>query len=162
MISALQLSSNMFTISEGDNDYKPLRKDRVKAFANQIKTDPEMRYLLEITTELEGGAGGKIVWNPYGTELPTTEGIRANGHMDLAHELSHAFDSDRGLLDDRKEQGVSRTEWQAVQRENLIRAQLGHPLRTHYNIAVDPRGKCVGGIAPRMLTNDNKPLPLPW
>lgn len=162
MISALQLSSNMFTLYEGDNDYKPLRNDWLKAFANQINTDPELKYLLEITTGLEGGAGGKVVWDPYGTELPTTEGIRANGHMDLAHELSHAFDSNRGLLDNRKKQGVSRTEWQAVQRENLIRAQLGHPLRTHYNIATDSRGKCVGGVAPRMLTDDNKPLPLPW
>ncbi len=72
MISALQSSSNMFTISEGDNDFKPFKIDWVKAFANQIKTDPEKGYLLEITTGLEGGAGGKVVWNPCGTELPTT------------------------------------------------------------------------------------------
>ena len=162
MVSSLQSSSNMFTISEGDNDYKPLVSDWIKAYANQIKTDPENSYLLEKESLLEGGAGGNVIWNHYGTELPTTEGISVNGHMDLAHELSHAFDSDRGLLDDRKEQGVSRTEWQAVQKENMIRSQLGHPLRTHYKIATDPQGKRVSGIGPRMLTDDNKPLSLPW
>lgn len=162
MVSTLQSSSNMFTIMYGDDDYTPLKVDRNKAYASQIKSDPQYSALLEASDNLEGGAGGIITWSYYGAKIPTTEGILINSRMDLAHELSHALDSDRGLLDNREEQGVPRLEWRAVRNENLIRGQLGLPLRTHYQIKTNSKGECIGGAGPKMLTDDNQPLPLSW
>ena len=37
-----------------------------------------------------------------------------------------------GLIDDKPEQGLARREWQAVYRENVLREELGFPLRTYY------------------------------
>lgn len=162
MVSTLQSSSNMFTIMYGEDDFTPIKADRNKAYASQIKSDPQYSSLLEASDNLEGGAGGIITWSYYGAKIPTTEGIMINSHMDLAHELSHALDSDRGLMDNRIEQGVSRLEWRAVRNENLIRGQLGLPLRTHYQIKTNSKGECIGGAGPKMLTDDNQPLPLSW
>ena len=161
MISMLQSSSNMFEICYGEDDFTPTNK--YKAYANQYKANPEIfNQLIEHGISFEGGSGGTVTWNYYGTSLPTTVGSSINGHMDLAHELSHAFDSNKGLLDNRIEQGVTRTEWQAVHKENIIRGQLGLPLRTHYEIIQNTKGECIGGTGPRMLTDENKPLPLSW
>ena len=161
MISMLQSSSNMFEICYGEGDFTPT--DKYKAYANQYKANPEIyNQLIEHGISFEGGSGGTVTWNYNGTSLPRTVGSRINGHMDLAHELSHAFDSNRGLLNNRIEQGVARTEWQAVHKENIIRGQLGLPLRTHYETIKNTKGECIGGTGPRMLTDDNKPLPLSW
>ena len=43
------------------------------------------------------GAGGVVAWNPKLEGIPS--------HVSLAHEMYHAFDSIRGLLD---EQGMPR------------------------------------------------------
>ena len=82
--------------------------------------------------------GGTIFWNPNGAELPTTDGLRTNPITDLGHEFSHAYDELVGYEYKVGEcDGVSTTEWQAVYRENLIRDELGAPLRTHYRIKTE-------------------------
>jgi hypothetical protein len=76
------------------------------------------------------GTGGTINWNPK------TEGLLP--HIALAHEMYHAFDSIRGLLDTRFVQGekyefTQVSEYRAVYFENLARKASGVGYRTHYD-----------------------------
>ncbi len=132
MLNELQSSTNMFNIKQ-NNQSKFEYEDRIKAYANQILSDPELatKYMA-MDIDLSGGSGGNVLWNPYGTPLHTTQGLLSNNCADLAHELFHALDSNRGLIDDKPEQGLARREWQAVYRENVLREELGFPLRTYY------------------------------
>lgn len=82
--------------------------------------------------DLSGGSGGTISWNSHGAVLATSIGGSVSKETDLAHEMFHALDANKGLLDDRSENGIKRSEWQAVYRENILREQLNRPLRTHY------------------------------
>ena len=86
----------------------------------------------ELSWHLSGGSGGNVYWNPDGEPLHTTKGVIKNSSTDLAHELFHALDSNRGLLDNKEENMLSRTEWQACYRENILRSQLNYPIRTDY------------------------------
>jgi RHS repeat-associated protein len=143
-ISELQSSSNNFIIVKSKRssfDEEDIEKARAKAKGNG----------------LVGGSGGYISWNPSGEEVPTTSGLRVDPEVDLAHEMFHALDANRGLLDNSREQDLKRSEWQAVYRENILREQLGKPLRTYY--IVNWRGK---GKGPYMLTPDNKPKKPYW
>jgi hypothetical protein len=75
------------------------------------------------------GAGGNIGWNPKTKDLPP--------HVALAHEMFHALDSVRGILDMRFVQGAQYehtllSEHRAVYLENLARQAIGFELRTHY------------------------------
>jgi len=82
--------------------------------------------------------------------LPTLNGSGVNGTNDLAHEMLHGLDANRGLMDTRLNQGIECNEWQTVYRENMLRSQLGIPLRTHYIKTVDSSGAFIGGSGPRM------------
>ncbi len=75
-----------------------------------------------------------------------------------SHELFHALDANRGLLDERLEQGIKRSEWQAVYRENIHRQQMGLPLRTYYRSQEDQSGKSIQGLPPYMLTPGSTPI----
>ena len=57
--------------------------------------------------------------------------------------------------------GLESNEWQAVYRENLMRQDLGLPLRTHYGSSMTSDGVKMGGVGPRVLTPANKPY-MPW
>jgi hypothetical protein len=75
------------------------------------------------------GVGGLINWNPKIKNLPP--------HISLGHEMFHALDSIRGILDMRFVQGekyefIMMSEHRAVYFENLLRAQEGVALRSHY------------------------------
>jgi hypothetical protein len=48
-------------------------------------------------------------------------------------------------------EGLLKSEWRAVYRENIIRGQAGIPLRTHYGI---DKGS---GSGPRLLDSNNSP-----
>ena len=76
--------------------------------------------------------------------------------------MFHGLDANRGLLDDRVEQGIQRSEWQATYRENVLRFQLGQSLRTHYRKRVDTDGNFQGGYAPYILTPLKTPLLPNW
>lgn len=164
MIAELQGSKNVFNISEGKSQYN--EKDVFKSHANQFQTDPAnssaLQAIIGAGRSLTGGSGGTISWNTSGAELPTTNGGQINPITDLAHEMFHALDSNRGLLDDRRDNGVKRDEWQAVYRENILRGQLNEPLRTHYIKSVDSSGNFIGGTGVRMITPTNQPLLPTW
>jgi hypothetical protein len=160
MLSELQGSKNNFTIEKGASHFS--ENNPIKAYANQLQTDPAQTIALQALKnagkDLTGGSGGTIFWDPSGTELPTTNGGQTNPITDLAHEMFHGLDSNRGLLNDNLINGIKTDEWQAVYRENILRGQLGDPLRTNYIKAVDPLGNYVGGAGPSMLTPSNQPI----
>jgi len=164
LINELQSSSNVFLITKGSSGFKGA--DHKKAYANQFKTDPSGKKiydaLLKAGYDFSGGSGGTVSWDPSGSALPTTKGILKNATTDLGHELFHALDANRGLLDSRLYKGVKRSEWQAVYRENILRGELKMPLRTHYIKSVDPSGNILGGAGPRMLTPSNSPIKPSW
>ena len=162
MIIELQSSTNMFTIEEDPKSgFKENQHN--KAYAKKIQSNSELyKSFLRNGEDLRGGSPGTVNWNPEGRLLPTTKGDLRNGTMDLAHELSHALDSNRGLLDLEKEQGIPRSEWQAVCRENTIRKQLNYPLRTHYKTSEDPSGTYRGGSGVKVLTEKNQPIVPYW
>lgn len=164
MVGELQSSANNFTLVKGDSKFTA--SNATKAYANQIQTDPAQagtfQALKNAGINLAGGSGGTISWNPSGATLPTLNGSGVNGTTDLAHEMFHGLDANRGLLDNRVDQGIERSEWQAVYRENVLRSQLGSPLRTHYIKTVDANGAFLGGSGTRMLTPANQPILPNW
>ncbi len=164
LIDKLGGSDNIFTIEEAaTSEFKPL--DRRKASLAQLKTDPDAQNeylgLLNIGFDFNGGSGGTILWNSAGSILPTEEGGRICATIDLAHEMFHALDANQGLLDHRDEKGIPRKEWQAVYHENILRGQMGLPLRTHYRKKMTPNGKFVGGSG-EMMISEGKPIKPSW
>lgn len=163
MISELQSSKNVFTIEKGDSKFD--QSDTNKAYSNQMATDPayagSFETLTKLGTDFTGGSGGAVKWDFSGGLLSTVNGMRTNSTTDLAHEMFHALDSNRGLLDDRRESGVKRSEWQAVFRENNLRGQLGQPLRNFYQNTVDENG-VKSGAGPSMLNSSNNNVKPSW
>lgn len=95
------------------------------------------------------GAGGRIGWSTRPSNIPL--------HISLAHEMYHAYDSIRGLIDMRfvvgaKYEHAFISEYRAVYFENLARKAAKIKLRTHY-------GKDQTG--PGMLDEDGKPRMMP-
>ena len=166
MVTELQSSINNFTIEKGPSEFR--RDDTYKAYANQFQTDPSYtatyNILLASGVNFAGGSGGRISWNPLGSSLPIVGGTGINAATDLAHEMFHGLDANRGLLDDRQhlDPRINRSDWQAVYRENTLRAQLGVPLRTHYISVQSPSGVVTGGDGPSMITPANAPILPPW
>ena len=134
MIQELSSSNNTFTIVRGDED-KFQASNIINAYGMEriVRFDP---YVESKSIEsVLGGSGGIIVWNPNGVLLPTTQGLTKTPFADLAHEMFHALDANRGSLTDEKTFSIKNNEWQAVYRENTLRSQAGLPLRTHYQVA---------------------------
>ena len=105
------------------------------------------------------GSGGTIFWNCNGTYLFTQNGYQQNSITDLAHEMFHAVDSNHGVLDNTKYNGIKKSEWQAVYNENVLRNEMGIPLRTYYQ-----KEKTVDGFmpyGPRMVKH-NRPIRPAW
>ena len=164
LIDNLGSSDNIFTIEEAaTSEFKPI--DRRRASLAQLKTDPygqkEYQRLLDIGFDFNGGSGGTILWNSAGSILPTEEGGKVCATTDLAHEMFHALDANQGLLDHRDEKGIPRKEWQAVYRENILRGQMGLPLRTHYRKQMTSNGEFVGGSGEMMISR-GKPIKPLW
>ncbi len=167
MLKELQNSTNNFKIIRNIKS-KFIASNSTKAYANQAKTDPNhatsYSSLINMGVSMKGGSGGTIYWQPSGTILPTTHGTQVNSIVDLAHEMFHGLDANRGLLDSRKylNADITRSEWQACYRENVLRAQMGVPLRTHYITDTNSLGVVIGGRGPRIITSTNKPILPSW
>lgn len=87
------------------------------------------------------GAGGFVRFDPFMKNLSNIESDNIKRSSPVlaafAHELFHAFDSVRGLMDRRGVIGVGMefsevTEWRAVYFENIIRKNLGRKYRKFY------------------------------
>ena len=167
LINNLVSSKHVFNIHKSnESKFKPDGSKARAAYLIQYMTDPdqEMAYngLLNKGYELEGGAGGDILWNPLGTILPTTGGELINPITDLAHEMFHAEDADNGLLDERTWNDLERSEWQACYNENLLRLEMNQPLRTHHKkIKVVSGSNSFYVWGKPYLLKDGKPIK-PW
>ena len=167
-VGELQGSKNNFTIVKGNTnktDYNP--SQRLAAYANQIKTDPAQAGVLAgaSASQLTGGSGSTITWNPNGDNVWVTGGVQDNNPTtNLFHELGHAVDDNRGLRDDRAPDAsypaLTRSEWQATYRENVIRQQLGLSLRTNYLSGDTGTGQIPYG--PSMLDTSGNPILPSW
>ena len=103
--------------------------------------------------------GGTVYWNEAGTTTfeKSAEKSCAESNirpdMDLFHELCHAWDDYSGFLAYRsmKYRDLQINEWSAIRIENMIRTELGIPLKSHYgtNLAGDKPGIplfSIGGV----------------
>jgi len=142
LVSELQSSKNIFAIQNGTNGFVPNSPTNAGANLAEVQA---------ATGNTTGslGSGGTIYWNNS-----TSGGLDLNGsttrpaYIGLGHEMGHASDSNQGLLHFSNDytnittgvtyyssyNGLLKSEWRAVYRENLIRGQAGIPLRTNYGI----------------------------
>lgn len=114
------------------------------------------------------GVGGEILWNPnLKIETIEEDGKRRSLDPDiaLAHEMYHAFDSIRGLLDMGIVQGDAYefetvAEYRAVYFENLVRKELGIKKRKHYGEPSLREGEDPM-TAPDLLDQHGEPIYIP-
>lgn len=165
LVSELQNSTNMFTIMSGSsNRFAANSMSRAGANLSEVQA---------ITGNTAGstGSGGTIYWNASSTRggLDLTGSTSRPAYIGLGHEMGHASDANLGLLHYSRDftnaagstyfstyNGLLKSEWRAVYRENLIRGQAGISLRTHYGI--DMTTGTPIGTGPSLVT----PIRLPF
>ncbi|MBB6236396.1 RHS repeat-associated protein, partial [Pedobacter sp. AK013] len=164
LLNELQTSSNNYTIQNSTtNDFVVNPAQRVAGYANQLKTDPQYANQLATTaaSEMLGGAGGTINWNPNGASVWVLGKEQNNNPTsNLGHELFHGLDANRGLLDNRTSQGLKYDEWQATYRENLLRFQMGLPVREYYKSKID--NDVSSPVDPKVLDKNNQGIKPTW
>ncbi len=164
LLRMLEESYFPLTIVRGNNSFNPqieggkfwsgIKMAQAIAFLSTLRMSPGGNPLSDI------GVGGEILWNPD-LEIDSIEsdGVRRKLDSDvaLAHEMYHAFDSIRGMLDMGMIQGEGYefetvVEYRAVYFENLVRRELGLKFRKHYS---DPS---ISENAPDLLGPDGEPI----
>ena len=160
LLRMLEESHYPLTIEFGGNRFVPYADEqpyRGIYIAGAISFFDTLRFTSEDSVTFNQiGTGGAIAWHPT-MKLDTVEADGEVRVLDpdiaLAHEMYHAFDSIRGLLDQRGVQGenyefTSVTEYRASYFENLVRAELGVRYRKYY-------GEKTG---PGILDQDGEPI----
>lgn len=153
LLRALEKSHFPLTIIFGGNAFSPhaLGRAHIGIYqANALSVFSHGRMTSEDIPFQDIGAGGNIGWNPKTKDLPP--------HIALAHEMFHALDSVRGILDMRFVDGANYesafvSEYRAVYLENMARKAAGVELRTHY-------GQEQTG--PGVLDENGEPRKMPW
>ena len=122
------------TIKLGGNSFNP-KEENGRSYlgvymANAMAILDHGRMTSESVPFYDIGVGGMINWNPQTPGLP--------GEVTLAHEMTHALDSVRGILDMRFVIGENFemafvSEYRAVYIENITRKASGIAYRTHYD-----------------------------
>lgn len=133
LLRNLEKSFFPLVIAKGGNMFNP-RDDQGRSFrgiyrATSLSIFVQGRMTNENVEFNNIGAGGTILWSPKDTETPS--------FVALIHEMYHAFDSIRGILDMRFVQGDNYesafvSEYRAVYFENIARKFYGLKLRSHY------------------------------
>ena len=167
LLRSLEESHFPLVIAQGNNSFNPqieggkfwsgIKQAQAIAFFSTLRMSPGGHPLADI------GVGGQILWAPkLVIESIESDGVRRKLDPDvaLAHEMYHAFDSIRGMLDMGiiKGEGYefeSVLEYRAVYFENLIRKELGIRYRKHYG---DP---AVTENAPDLLDDSGEPIFIP-
>ena len=153
LLRALEKSHFPLTIIYGGNAFSPhaLGRPHIGIFqANALSAFSHGRMTSEEVPFQDIGTGGNIGWNPNTRDLPP--------HIALAHEMLHALDSSRGILDmrfvigDEYEQAFI-SEYRAVYIENIARKAAGVSYRTHYG---------QDQVGPGMLDENGGPRLMPW
>lgn len=133
LLRHLERSHFPLTITFGGNMFNP-KEEKGPPYkgiymANALAILDHGRMSSENILFYDIGVGGDISWNPKTEGLPP--------YVALAHEMYHAFDSIRGLIDMRFVVGEHYehafvSEYRAVWFENIFRKAEGLPYRTHY------------------------------
>ena len=173
IVHELQSSKNEFTIvSASGFHFDP---QSLIASAANIKDFQDLGY-----NPKTKGCGGTISYGLYSLR----HGIDVDGNTScdkfiaLGHEMAHACDANRGLLHRGsyngngvvnypylengshryyvEHNGLLKSEWRAVYRENLIRKEHDIPLREYYFL--DDSGYKSVGAGPRLLTPNGEPI----
>ncbi len=166
MLRLLEESHFPLTIAFGNNSFNPQIPGG--RFWSGIRMAQAIPYFTTMRMSSVGhplsdiGVGGQILWNPkLVVETIEADGVRRKLDTDvaLAHEMYHAFDSIRGMLDMGFIQGEdfafeSVLEYRAVYFENLIRKELGIQLRKYYG---DP----INTEAPDLLDDQGGAIYIP-
>src|SRR5690606_38111620 len=145
LIRHLEESYFPLTIEFGGNRFMPYAHGRPYQgifIAGAISFVDTLRFTSEEASIFDAiGTGGSIAWPPT-MKLETMESDGKVRTLDpdvaLAHEMYHAFDSIRGLLDQRGVVGANYenttvAEYRASYFENLVRGELGIRYRKFYS-----------------------------
>jgi RHS repeat-associated protein len=128
-------------LSESEYNYNIIQSDESNYTPDNQTTTSD--YLSSEIFYKKGG--GTIQWNPTGNGESTYEQsspgkviakLAKRPDINLLHELAHAWDNMAGLLTNEQTsyKGLKVSEWTGVRTENMIRKEMGLPLRTHYGV----------------------------
>jgi hypothetical protein len=167
LISELQHSIYEFTIIFGGNRYDPSpvggRSYLHGNNAGFISMMDDLRPMIERLSFNQIGYGGRIYFNPNidasFVEVDYLE-RKVNPDVVLAHEMYHAYDAMRGLLDRRFIKATHLEfqpvcEYRAVRLENILRARLGGKFRRFYSKPSDLSS------VQDMLDDNDEPVVIP-
>ena len=126
--------------NNGKNQYEPASKASSRANVE------EMLYCG--LTAHNPGCGGIVYWSPDDDVCEFANNKKRPSAIGMAHELGHAYDAAQGKMYPSFESecytpyyhGIYKSEWNAVYHENIIRMQLGKPLRHYYYQQEDENG----------------------
>jgi hypothetical protein len=151
----IALGNNSFNPQiEGGKFWSGIRRAQAIAFLSSLRMSDKGHPFDDI------GVGGQILWNPdLKIDTIESDGVRRNLDPDVAlgHEMYHAFDSIRGMLDMGNISGPdlefqSIVEYRGVYFENLLRKDLGLRYRKHYSTPHVLEG------APDLLDDNGEPI----
>lgn len=167
IIEELQASPFPFYIKLGGNRYLPnypgQRSNLHGNDAGFISMLDELKPMVDKMPFGQIGFGGFIYWHPKTVAAFIEEDYKErNVDVDLilAHEMYHAYDGMRGLLDRRFVDGEDYEfqpvcEFRAVRFENIIRKAFGYKYRRYYSKPYVPNG-------PKdMLDHNSEPIVIP-
>lgn len=148
LVEELQFSVYPFYIKLGGNRYSPNEHgQRMNMHGNDagfISMLDELRPMVDGMPFSQIGFGGFIYWNPQ-TDASFVEADFIKRKVDtdliLAHEMYHAYDGMRGLLDRRFVKNENNEEYEfqpvcefrAVRMENIARKAFGYKYRRFYS-----------------------------
>lgn len=136
----LEFGGNRFIPYAGEKPYQGIYIAQAVSFFDTLRFTSEDSVIFN-----QIGTGGRIAWHP----TMKIESVEADGKkrsldpdVALAHEMYHAFDSIRGLLDQRAVIGegwehTNVTEYRGTYFENLVRRELGLKYRKYYSESDD-------------------------
>lgn len=153
LLRGLENSYFPLIIVKGGNNFIPKEENGISYrgiyMSNAISIFDQGRATSQVVDFKSIGVGGLISWNPQSKNIPP--------QVVLGHEMMHALDSIRGLLDMRfvkgeKYESAFVSEYRAIYFENLLRKAAGFPYRTHY-------GSLTAGLG--MLDEKGEPRYMP-
>lgn len=167
LIQSLMSANEDFIVKKGWSHFEPnYENERAMWHINEAGfafiMDEQRPRFGDKTPFKKIGSGGKIFWNPnMKAQFIESDYIKRTilPELVLAHEMYHAYDSIRGLMDRRLVNGedlefIEATEYRAVFFENQLRKELGLKYRRYYS-SVNDFSK------PDLLTDENEPIFIP-
>lgn len=165
LVEELQFAKIPFYIQLGGNRYSPhIEGERPYMHGNEagfVSSMDDLKPVVDKLPFLQIGFGGIIYWDPKtDADFMESDGVMRKIDTDiiLAHEMYHAYDGMRGLLDRRFVQSNELEfqpvcEFRAVRMENTFRKALGYKYRKFYSYSeTDPKN---------MLDENGEPVTLP-